>query len=67
MDATADFVYCRLHGSKKLYVSQYSKAELKDWAEKILSWNRDTFIYFDNDAAGHAVRDAESLKKIVFA
>jgi uncharacterized protein YecE (DUF72 family) len=64
---TADFVYCRLHGSKKLYVSQYSKAELKDWAEKILSWNRDTFIYFDNDAAGHAVRDAESLKKIVFA
>ena len=28
MDITSDFVYCRLHGSKVLYTSQYSPEEL---------------------------------------
>jgi uncharacterized protein YecE (DUF72 family) len=32
---TADFVYIRLHGSRKLYASPYSEEELWTWAEKV--------------------------------
>lgn len=37
-DVTADFVYCRLHGDKELYVSGYTDAALDAWAEKIERW-----------------------------
>jgi uncharacterized protein YecE (DUF72 family) len=39
-DLTADFVYCRLHGSEKLYVSGYSDTELDWWAKRIKFWRR---------------------------
>lgn len=39
MDVTADFVYCRLHGSKELYNSGYSDDELDIWAERIRNWS----------------------------
>jgi uncharacterized protein YecE (DUF72 family) len=38
MDVTSDFVYCRLHGSEKLYASGYSEQALDDWARRILRW-----------------------------
>jgi len=38
MDLTADFVYCRLHGSEKLYVSGYDDAALETWADRVRSW-----------------------------
>ncbi len=38
MDITADFVYCRLHGSEKLYASGYTDDALDEWAERILRW-----------------------------
>ena len=62
---TADFAYVRLHGSQKLYASSYSEDELQTWAQKIKSWERDTFVYFDNDFEGNAVRDAKRLKEIL--
>jgi len=31
---TADFLYIRLHGSKKIYSSEYSEEELQTYAEK---------------------------------
>jgi uncharacterized protein YecE (DUF72 family) len=34
-DVTADFVYVRLHGDKKLYESGYTPAALRHWAERI--------------------------------
>jgi uncharacterized protein YecE (DUF72 family) len=37
-DLTADFVYVRLHGDKKLYVSGYSDKALDWWAERISYW-----------------------------
>jgi uncharacterized protein YecE (DUF72 family) len=40
MDLTADFVYCRLHGSQELYNSAYSDAELDRWAGRIEAWAR---------------------------
>jgi uncharacterized protein YecE (DUF72 family) len=38
MDVTADFVYCRLHGSEQLYTSGYGPAALRQWAKRIESW-----------------------------
>ncbi|WP_243228334.1 DUF72 domain-containing protein [Microbacterium sp. CIAB417] len=60
----ADFVYARLHGSRELYVSGYTDAELDAWAERIRGWadaGRDVYAYFDNDAHGHAPHDALRL------
>jgi uncharacterized protein YecE (DUF72 family) len=64
-EITADFIYIRLHGSHKLYASRYSEEELQTWAEKVSVWNRDTFIYFDNDFEGYAVHNAKRLKEIL--
>jgi uncharacterized protein YecE (DUF72 family) len=38
MDVTADFVYCRLHGSEQLYASGYDDRALDTWAHRILAW-----------------------------
>jgi len=40
MDVTADFVYCRLHGSRQLYTSGYGPAALQDWARRARAWGR---------------------------
>ena len=39
-DLTADFVYIRLHGAEKLYVSGYSDREIDWWANRIEHWSR---------------------------
>jgi len=63
--ATADFAYIRFHGSDELYASCYSDGELADWAEKIASLAANleaAYIYFNNDAEGFALRNAETLR-----
>jgi uncharacterized protein YecE (DUF72 family) len=64
-EVTADFVYVRLHGSESLYASGYRDEELAGWAERIGRWMdggvRETFVFFDNDANGHAPFDAMRL------
>lgn len=40
MDVTADFVYCRLHGSEELYASGYDDAALDTWAQRVAMWAR---------------------------
>jgi uncharacterized protein YecE (DUF72 family) len=37
-DLTGDFVYVRLHGDERLYVSGYGRAALDRWAERIRRW-----------------------------
>lgn len=64
---TADFTYLRLHGSRSLYASDYSDEELQAWAAKIRKWKRDTYVYFDNDYAGYAPKNAARLKEILGA
>jgi uncharacterized protein YecE (DUF72 family) len=39
MDATADFVYVRLHGSEQLYASGYGSKALDVWAGRIRDWS----------------------------
>ncbi|WP_144293516.1 DUF72 domain-containing protein [Rhodoligotrophos appendicifer] len=38
MDLTADFVYCRLHGSEELYVSGYDESALDQWSKRVTAW-----------------------------
>jgi len=40
MDVTADFVYCRLHGSEQLYASGYDGKSLDEWAARVAAWAR---------------------------
>jgi uncharacterized protein YecE (DUF72 family) len=39
-DITSDFMYCRMHGSEKLYSSGYSPEALDEWTQRILAWSR---------------------------
>ena len=39
-DLTADFVYIRLHGAKKLYVSGYDDRSLNWWSNRIKLWRK---------------------------
>ena len=38
VDATTDFVYCRLHGSPELYASGYGPKAIATWADRIAAW-----------------------------
>jgi uncharacterized protein YecE (DUF72 family) len=38
-DVTADWVYVRLHGSRRLYASGYTPREIEAWAEKLRTWH----------------------------
>ena len=61
---TASFVYVRLHGSGRIYAGRYGDEALDGWADKTAGWSReglDVYVYFDNDARGHAPRDAQRL------
>lgn len=61
---TTDMVYVRLHGHTRTYVSSYSAKQLRLWADRSRRWRkegRDVHIYFDNDAAGAAPRNALDL------
>jgi uncharacterized protein YecE (DUF72 family) len=66
---TADFTYVRLHGpGAGKYEGSYTPAQLQRWAKQIRDWNRTLnaiYIYFDNDQAGFAPRNAISLKQLV--
>ncbi len=61
--STSDFVYVRLHGDTELYASGYSVEALDRWAATCHRWaeTQDVYVYFDNDAKGHAPHDALAL------
>ena len=68
--ATAPFVYVRLHGPDRdhLYGGSYADEDLRWWADRMREWadgGRDVLAYFNNDGAGHAVRNARTLRSMV--
>ena len=70
--ATARFVYVRLHGPdpQHLYAGSYTDDDLRWWADRVREWgsmSRDVFVYFNNDAGGYAVRNADTLKWLLGA
>jgi len=63
-EITANFVYVRMHGSKALFSSDYTKKELEELANQIKKWKKkklDIFVYFNNDVQGFAVKNAKEL------
>jgi uncharacterized protein YecE (DUF72 family) len=37
-DVTSDWVYVRLHGARRLYVSGYMPREIETWAQRVEAW-----------------------------
>lgn len=67
-EVTSDVVYVRLHGHTRKYASSYSEQSLRTWADDTKRWldeGRDVHVYFDNDAEGHAVRNALRFQELV--
>lgn len=66
---TADFVYLRFHGREQLYASDYSEADLKLYAGKIISWldeDKEVWVFFNNDFHGFAINNAVRLRGMVY-
>lgn len=67
---TGGWGYVRLHGPGAAYCGSYSEADLGRWAERIRAWRqagRDVYLFFDNDEAGYAARNAERLRVLLGA
>lgn len=68
MEITADWTYIRLHGPGEKYQGLYGAKGLRPWARRIETWAKslkEIYIYFDNDQAGYAPRDALMLRKML--
>ena len=68
--ATSAVVYVRLHGpdDRTLYGGSYSDEDLRWWAHRVGEWTaqgREVFVYFNNDGAGNAVRNADRLRALL--
>ena len=68
LEITADWTYIRLHGPGAKYQGLYGTKGLRPWARRIETWAKslkEIYVYFDNDQAGYAPRDALTLKKML--
>lgn len=68
IEITADFTYVRLHGPENKYRGDYTVAALRGWARRMEQWQkklRHIFVYFDNDQAGLAAKNALELKRMI--
>jgi uncharacterized protein YecE (DUF72 family) len=62
------FVYLRLHGSGSKYGGSYPASVLEGWAKWLGEARGDNgvgFVYFNNDREGHAVANADTLKRLL--
>jgi uncharacterized protein YecE (DUF72 family) len=63
------FHYVRFHGTAAArYDGDYSEKMLAGWAEKVGVWKRkkrDVYLFFNNDAQGFAVKNAEGLINLI--
>ncbi len=65
---TSSFAYFRFHGFNEKYGGTYPKRILRDCAEKMASMvtrGIDVYAYFNNDAFGYALKDANTLRKLL--
>jgi uncharacterized protein YecE (DUF72 family) len=62
---TGGWSYIRFHQGS-LVGPGYSRAKLRRWADRIADMpSQDTFVYFNNDTGGAAVRDAMTLRELL--
>ncbi|HYW91663.1 MAG TPA: DUF72 domain-containing protein [Gammaproteobacteria bacterium] len=65
---TASWTYVRYHGDH--YAGGYSREQLAGDARRLNQWRaqgHDVYAYFNNDAEGHAVHDAATLRELMLA
>ncbi|MFL5243010.1 MAG: DUF72 domain-containing protein [Gemmataceae bacterium] len=66
---TGKLVYIRFHGpTEKPYAACYPLAHLRRWAKTIREFHEnghDVFVYFNNDDAGYALKNAQELKGLL--
>jgi uncharacterized protein YecE (DUF72 family) len=68
LTVTCPWCYLRFHGGAELYGSRYTDPEMEEWASRIrplLRAGTPVFAYFNNDAEGHAVSNAFTLKRLL--
>ena len=69
IEITADWTYVRLHGPTRFkYQGSYSDKQLAEWADRIKVWSRKLkaiYVYFDNDDAAYAVKNALTLRDML--
>jgi uncharacterized protein YecE (DUF72 family) len=64
--AIGKLAYVRFHGAGRKYGGGYPEPTLRSWGrwiEKQSRAGKDVYVYFNNDAEAHAVRDALRLKR----
>ncbi|HEV7334158.1 MAG TPA: DUF72 domain-containing protein [Flavisolibacter sp.] len=71
LQATASFVYIRMHGldPHHLYSGSYTDTDLWWWVNRIQEWEaqgKEVFVYFNNDGNGFAIYNAERLRQFLF-
>ena len=65
LELTADFTYIRFHGFGAPYGGNYQQDALRKWADRIEAWRQQLsaiFVYFNNDAHGYAISNAQTLR-----
>ena len=65
---TSDFAYLRFHGPQELFSSKYPDEQLAKEARTIRKYVRsglDVYVFFNNDALGHAIENASALRTMV--
>ena len=65
---TAPFTYVRFHGAGQPDDGKYSNAHLHLWADRLRAWRVDgceIYAYFNNDAHGHALQNARTLRGLL--
>ena len=63
-----ELAYVRFHGYRGLYVGSYPRRVLQRWAvalRELQSAARDVYVYFNNDYAAAAPKDAATLKALL--
>ena len=65
-EITSDFTYIRMHLPPEGL--GYGQRALQPWADRVIDWRRgglDVYVYFNNDAEGHAIKDAQTLAALI--
>ena len=64
---TADWGFVRFHEGRGPHAPGYERRVLRRWVERIAEmWPRasDVYVYFNNDTAGYAIRDAVTFAEL---
>jgi len=64
---TDHLIYIRLHGPGALYTSTYNADQLHSWAEEIEPHlvDMDVYLFFNNTSGGHALGNANDLRRLL--